>query len=112
MTQDLIKFVGSLKQFSSITQNTHVNTVLFWFKLNDINLKQDKLRFFKNRMSKRVMATKEHEITINDIKSWYENLSRVDKVMLLIRISSGMRIGELLAFTFDDIQSGYSTGRD
>lgn len=101
--QDLLQFKDHLEQYSPMTRRMHFNTVVYWLKMNDIFLSPHDLHFIKSRLGKGKTTTKDHALSIEDIKAWYEHLSHIGKVLLLIQISSGMRIGEVLALRYEDI---------
>ena len=71
--------------------------------MNDIVIPRSKMTMIKRRLDKRRPITKDHALSFDDVKLWYEHLSRLGKVALLLQMSSGMRIGELIQIRIDDI---------
>ncbi len=101
--RDLLKFSTYLSKYSPAARNLHVTTTILWLELNDIIIPKAKRMFIKNRLGQRKPITKDHPISHDEIKRWYEHLTRLPKVVLLIQMSSGMRIGEVLALMPEDV---------
>lgn len=101
--RDLIKFSTFLADYAPTVQHSHMTTVLLWLELNDIAIPRAKLKFVKNRLPKKRVSTRDHALTHDEIRRWYEHLSRVGRITLQIQLSTGMRIGEALALMPDDI---------
>ena len=101
--RDLLKFGAYLSSYSPAARNLHVTTTILWLELNDIIIPKAKRMFIKNRLGQRKPITKDHPVSHDEIKRWYEHLSRVSKVVLLMQMSSGMRIGEVLALMPGDV---------
>ncbi len=102
-TRDLIRFASFLSSYAPSSQNSHMTTVLLWLDMNDIIIPRSKQKFIRNRLPNNRAITKDHTITHEEIKRWYEHLSRVGRVVLLVQLSSGMRIGEVLALMPGDV---------
>lgn len=100
---DLIKFVGDLKKLSPLTQSTYLNTVLYWLEMNDIIFPRAKLKFLRNRIAIRKILTEDKPLDMDMIRLWYENLSRIGRVILMLMMTSGMRMNEALSITIRDI---------
>lgn len=100
---DLIRFVASMKGMSPLTQGSHLNIVVFWLEMNDITIPKSKMKFLRNRVPVKTILTQDKPLTMNMIRTWHEHLSHVGRVILMIMLSSGMRINEVCSITLDDI---------
>ena len=100
---DLIHFVTYLDKYSQNSKTLHLSTTILWLELNDVTLKRAQIDFIKSGAGKRRTETEGHILTHEEIKRWYESLSRLGRVVLLVQLSSGMRLGEVLGLEPGDV---------
>lgn len=100
---DLIDYSDALSKYAPITSTGHLNRVRYWMEINDIVIKRSKLVFLKHGLPKNKVITKDHALSIDEVRRWHENVSRIGRVIMLIQLSSGMRINEILALLPNDI---------
>lgn len=99
----LLQFVTYLSGYASNPKNLHLSTVILWLDLNDIALKKSQVAFVKSSIERRQVTTRDHILTHEEIKKWYEHLSRIGRVTLIVQLATGMRIGEVLGLEPDDV---------
>jgi integrase len=100
---NLLQFITYLSGYAPNPKNLHLTTVILWLDLNDISLKKSQIQFLKSSIEKRRVQTQDHILTHDEIKRWYEHLSRIGRVALMMQLSSGMRIGEVLGLEPEDV---------
>ncbi|PWR74854.1 tyrosine-type recombinase/integrase [Methanospirillum stamsii] len=101
---DLLRFASFVADsFSPNTMNTHLSVVIMWLELNDIVISKRKLEAIKGSIEKRRVITKDHILTHEEIKKWYEHLTRIGRVALVIQMATGMRLGEVLGLLPEDV---------
>lgn len=100
---DLLSFLSAISHLAPKTRRGHLSTVMYWLELNRKVLDRANKIFLTKRAGAFKPATDDYAISKDEIRRWYEHLSRMGRVLLLIQMSSGMRIGEVLALLPEDI---------
>lgn len=106
--RDLIKFSNHISKYSALTIRGHFSRLIRWMEVNDILFKNSQIEVIKRNFDFPEAVTQDHAVSIDEIRRWYEHLSRIGRTLLLMQLSSGLRIGELLALMPEDINSGVS----
>lgn len=100
---DLLSFLSAISHLAPKTRRGHLSTVMYWLELNRKVLDRANKIFLTKRAGAFKPATDDYAVSKEEIRRWYEHLSRMGRVLLLIQMSSGMRIGEVLALLPEDI---------
>jgi integrase len=101
---DLLRFTMSYKDiWSPNTIRSRVNFSRQWLELNDIPFKAAHIKMLKTRIPRQKTLTEDEALTHEMIRQWTDHLKLHGKVIVLCLMSSGMRIGELLALRMEDV---------
>lgn len=100
---DLLTYLQTNTKLAPKTKRGHLSTVIYWLELNENVLKRAEREFLTKQAGSFKAITEDYPISCDEIRRWYEHLSRMGRVLLLVQMSSGMRIGEVLALTPDDV---------
>ncbi|HJK79022.1 MAG TPA: site-specific integrase [Methanocorpusculum sp.] len=103
---DLQSFVTYLSSVGNSPNTIHnrIGLITYWLKWNEILLNPSQLSILKTHMPRRVTIHDEIEITREDLVSLLNHADVLMRAILLVLASSGMRIGECLAFRLDQLQ--------
>lgn len=101
--RDLIKFSNYLNQYTPCTSYGYLARVRYWLEMNDIVFPASKAGFLKRNAAPRKPATEDRPMSNDDVKRWHMHLSRLGQVLLLVQMSSGMRVGELVSLLPEDV---------
>lgn len=101
--RDILRFPKVLVTYSPVSQKSYFTTVVAWLSDNDIEVKKGVLKKIKRQLPAGKPITQDVSISSEDIRAWHEHLPQLGRAMLLVQVSSGIRIGELLAIRLEDI---------
>ena len=104
---DLQLFVTYMIQSGSAPTTIHnrVGHVKYWFKWNEILLSPSQISILKTHMPRKVTIHDEADITREDLVSLVSHADVLMRAILLTLASSGMRIGECLSFSLDQLRN-------
>jgi len=101
---DLLRFTMAYKDiWSPNTIRGRVNFTRQWLELNDIPFKAAHLKMLKTRIPRQKTLTEDEALTHDLIRQWIGHMKLHGRVIVLCLMSSGMRIGELLALRMEDV---------
>lgn len=86
------------------TVHTRIAHLRYWFSWNDISLTPAQLSNLKTHMPRRVTIHDEGDFTRGDLLSLVSHADVMMRAVLLVLVSSGMRIGECLSIRFNQLQ--------
>ncbi|RLI80797.1 hypothetical protein DRP04_07550 [Archaeoglobales archaeon] len=102
--QDLLKFAASLSDRPPITARSYFSGVKEWLAMNDITFTERQLKMARNKLPKGNARTVEDEIDPAKLRKILQHLDVKGRALVLVLASSGMRIGEALKITIDDLK--------
>lgn len=101
---DLLRFTMAYKDiWSPNTIRGRVNFARQWLELNDIPFKAAHLKMLKTRIPRQKTLTEDEVLNHDIIRQWIDHMKLHGRVIVLCLMSSGMRIGELLALRMEDV---------
>jgi len=101
---DMLKFANSLKNRPALSAKQVYRTVKEFLSYHDIEVSKKNQKKIKNAiMPKGGVATIEKPMDAEKVREIIQHLDLKGKALVLFLISSGMRIGEVLQVTDDDI---------
>jgi len=101
--EDLLKFVSYLRNRPPITARAYVSGVKEWLAMNEISFTEKQLKMIRSKLPKGNARTVEDEIDIAKLRKILQHLDVKGRALVLVLASSGMRIGEALKITLDDL---------
>lgn len=103
--QDLLQFPekGKNLHLSPKTINLYLQVILLYLGDCGIIVEPQKLRRLRKRCPKNYPLTHDTILTCGTIQTLLQHADTRQRAEILIAVSSGVRIGELLRVTFDDI---------
>jgi len=104
--QDLMGFTVHLHESKTppLTAKQRLIGVRQWFIENDIELTQKQLKRLRLRLPKGKAQTDELTITHEVIRKLLQHADTKMRALILVLASSGMRVGEVLSITIDDLE--------
>ena len=99
--ENLLTFGETLKRLAPNSQRSMLSSVMSYFSYNDIAFGKGQIGQILPRKG---CLARDKAFTKEDVKKVYQHLSLIGRAALLILWSTGMRIGELIRVTEDDIQ--------
>lgn len=100
---DLVRYVSSRSYLSPTSIRSKVSIIRSWLESNDILISPGKNKMLKNRLPRRKVLTQDKDVSRDDIIHLSHYMSLQGRAIILVLMTSGMRIGELLQITLDDI---------
>jgi len=100
---DLLKFAVSLNNNPPKTARMYFSTIKEFLAHNEIEFSQRKLKVIRLKLPKGNARTVENDMDNTVIRKIIEHMDVKGKALVLTLASSGMRIGEALQITLDDI---------
>ena len=101
---DLTRFVMSLDNYAPKTQRNRFSFVHQWFLDSDITIRPGRLKKLKMMFPKNRAISQEDEITVSTIQAIYNQMASLQgRALILVLMSSGMRLGEALNIREQDI---------
>jgi len=114
-SQDVIGFAVSFGNSPPKTAQTYVAAVKEFLIFSEIELREMDLRKIKKKMPKGGAATVEKILDVETVRTILYHCSLQMRALILLLVSSGMRIGEVLTLDLKDIDTdgeiGYITVR-
>lgn len=114
-SQDVIGFAASFGNSPPKTARTYVAAVKEFLIFSEVELREMDLRKIKKKMPKGGAATVEKIMDVETIRTILYHCSLMMRALILLLVSSGMRIGEVLSLQLTDIdvdgEIGYITVR-
>ena len=103
--QDLISFSNYCsKNFAPCTASYYITGVREFYLFNDVELTRKQERNLMNKISRGEPISREEELNKEIIRQLLSVSDLKLKTLILVLISSGMRLGEALSLTSDDIK--------
>ncbi len=101
--EDLLKFISSLADSPPMTARTYFGVIKEFFAHNGIEFSSREIKSIRNKLPKGHARTVELELDNTTIHKIMEHMDIKGKALILTLASSGMRIGESLRITLDEI---------
>jgi len=102
-SKDLLGYVWSLDEFAPKTVQKDISFVKLWLENNDIELKKSSLNTVHRAMPISYPISEEDEISPDILKRMMSHTKQPLKSIILVMLSSGMRIGECLSLDLADL---------
>ena len=104
--KDLVTYTNQIQQFAPKTRTQKLNAIFRYLEDNGIDVPKQLRR---NLIGQEKDAISEEYVPkADDIKRVVEHLNIADKTLVLVLASSGMRVGECLKLTIDDIDLSHT----
>lgn len=100
---DMLKFAVSLQNRPPLSARQVFNQTAEFLAMNDVVISPKDLKRARNKLPKGGAVTLERDMDIDTIRSLLAHSDVKGKSVILTLASSGMRIGELLTVTLNDI---------
>lgn len=100
---DLRGFAASLSSYSPKTATLYFVGTKLWLEENDIQIPPRELKRITSRLPKGGAQTRDQTIDHQFLRQFLPHLSILGRALVLVMASSGMRIGEALGITLDNI---------
>lgn len=101
--QTFLNLCQTKHSYAPKTTHLYLQIILMYLKENDVTLPGKLIRACKNKIPKNRPITREAELTRRLLRKMLEHADIRTRAEILIAVSSGMRIGELVNFTIEDI---------
>jgi integrase len=101
--KDLLDFAVSLQNRPPLSARQVFNSVKEFLSANEIEVKEHELKRIRSKLPKGSTRTIEKDLDIETIRSLLQHLDTKGRALVLVLASSGMRVGEALQITLDDI---------
>ncbi len=102
-SKDMLSFISSLKDKPPMTAKAYVTGLKEWLSFNDIEFTNKEAKSIKKKMPKGGVRTTEKDMDTVTIRTIISHMDIKGKALILTLASSGMRIGEALSITLEDI---------
>lgn len=102
-SQDLIHYAATFEGKPAKTCKSYVSAVQEFLLHNDIEISPKEKRSLKNKMPGGGAATVERDLDIEVLRTILQHCDLKLRALILLLVSSGMRIGEALALRISDI---------
>lgn len=102
-SKDLIRFASSMAGRPPKTARQYLSAVKEWLVFHDVEISERDLRKVRQRTPKGGAVTIQRDLEIEGLRSLLAHLDLKMRALVLLLASSGMRIGEALALTLDDV---------
>jgi len=103
---DLFNWTAALQEsdYAPLTVLQRKSTVINWLYYNDFGMTVQKERVLNRRLPKKARpTTKDKTLTKGDLQAILQHCRFPLKTVLLCVVSSGMRIGEVMKITYDNV---------
>jgi integrase len=100
---DLMKLVISLNHRPPLSAKQTFNFVKEFLSSCDIEIKHQDLKRIRNKLPKGGAQTIEEDLDTESIRSILQHMDAKGRAFILVLASSGMRVGEALRITLDDV---------
>jgi len=104
--EDLLRFAVSLQDRPPITAKAYFAGVKEFLAANDIELTRRQIKTITNRLPKGNARTVERDMDVETLRKILAHMDIKGKALVMVLASSGMRIGEALQITLDDLDLG------
>lgn len=111
LREDLRGFAVFLNRFAPKTATLYFTGVLLWLEENDLTLPPRELKRIAARLPKGGAQTRDQAIDHQFLRQVLPHLPLMGQALVLLLASSGMRIGEALKLSLDDIDLDCSPAR-
>ena len=101
--EDLLKFAVSLNQNPPKTARMYLSAIKEFLSYNEIEFSQRQLKVIRLKLPKDNARTVENDMDNTVIRKIIEHMDVKGKALVLTLASSGMRIGEALEITLDNV---------
>lgn len=108
---NVIGFINSLNGYAGGTQKIRRVVVTTWLELNGIEFTRAELKQVKNKCDSPSPELEEIPLTREMIKSIALVAPPMLRTIIGVMAASGMRVGEVVSITFDDIHLNETPGR-
>jgi integrase len=102
-SEDMAGFVVSLQSRPPMSARNNFTLIKEFFNHYDLELPAKDLKFIRNKLPKGNARTIEKDMDIDTIRTILQHLDVKGKALVLVLASSGMRIGEALSLSLDDL---------
>jgi integrase len=102
--KDLLKFSASMNGRAPLGVRAVISSVKEFLRYNKVTFTEDEIRSLSKKMPKgKAKRTAETDIEVDMLKKMMAHMDLKAKALTLVLASSGMRIGEALQITLEDI---------
>lgn len=111
VSSDMITLANTLQDKPPLTARQRIASVKEFFAYNGIDLTTRDLKNVKRRIPKGYAQTEEAELDRETLKRILQHCNLRSRAMFLVMVSSGMRVGEAIQITLNDLDLEKSPAR-
>lgn len=101
--KDLVLYIRKLESHAPKTVQKEISFIRIWLESNDIELKKSDLRMLRMGMLPGIPISEEDEINPEILHRMFSHMRQPLRSIVLVLMSSGLRIGELLSLNTADL---------